>query len=139
MHCRHGNLESAIQILTYACTSKRSRLGLNQKCWSMLIDLQMNLLISLKKDRHAFEGDEAAELESEIEACEKKIRFAFNRMIDFKIITPALVLNYASFLQVHCSMYEESFRILERAIDAFPWPHKYEIWIFYLRKAVYRF
>jgi pre-mRNA-splicing factor SYF1 len=36
-------------------------------------------------------------------------------------------------------MFEESFRVFERAIEIFPWPHKYEIWVQYLTMVVQRF
>ena len=50
-----------------------------------------------------------------------------------------MVLNYSRFLQASCSLFEESFRVFERAIDMFPWPHKYEIWLEYLKVMVQRF
>ena len=59
----------------------------------------------------------------------QEVRDAYTRVLDLKIATPALVLNYASFLQEKCQMFEESFRVFERAIELFPWPHKYEIWL----------
>ena len=42
MHCRHGNLTSAIEILRYACSSRESQLAHNLKCWQLLIDLLEN-------------------------------------------------------------------------------------------------
>lgn len=50
-----------------------------------------------------------------------------------------MVLNFVKFLQSKCQLFEESFRVFERALEIFPWPHKYEIWIQYLRKMVDRF
>jgi pre-mRNA-splicing factor SYF1 len=35
--------------------------------------------------------------------------------------------------------YEESFRIYERAITLFNWPHVYEIWASYLSKIIERY
>lgn len=43
MQCRHGNLDSALEILKYACTNKKSKLNQNIKCWQFYIDLLLNL------------------------------------------------------------------------------------------------
>ena len=59
-------------------------------------------------------------------------------MIDTKLATPFTILNFTKFLQDH-KYFEESFRIFERAIEQFQWPHKYEILIVYLQKIVERF
>ena len=48
------------------------------------------------------------------------MRQSYNRALDLKIITPFMVLNYVKFLQEECSLFEESFRIFERAIELFP-------------------
>jgi len=49
-----------------------------------------------------------------------------------------MVLNFTRFLQA-ASLFEESFRVFERSIDLFPWPHKYELWLEYLTVMVRRF
>jgi pre-mRNA-splicing factor SYF1 len=67
------------------------------------------------------------------------VRQAYNKAIDLKIITPFMVLIYVKFLQNDCSLFEESYRIFERAIEMFPWPHKYEQWLLYLNLVVSRF
>mmetsp|Transcript_18187 Transcript_18187/g.31132 ORF Transcript_18187/g.31132 Transcript_18187/m.31132 type:complete len:90 (+) Transcript_18187:1840-2109(+) len=59
--------------------------------------------------------------------------------MDLNIATPSMVLNYTAFLQDHCQLFEESFRVYERALEMFPWPHKFELWIQYLKKMVERF
>ena len=50
-----------------------------------------------------------------------------------------MALNFVQFLQKDCSMFEESFRVLERCIELFSWPHKYEVWLKYLQTMVLRF
>ena len=56
---------------------------------------------------------------------------AYERMIELKIATPQLALNYTRFLQDN-SYFEEAFRIYERSLEIFPWPHNYELWVSYL-------
>jgi pre-mRNA-splicing factor SYF1 len=120
MHVRHSNLDSAIEILKYACCCKQSQLTHNLKCWQMLIDL-----LSAK---HASDPGNSH--------LEQEVKDAYTKTLDLKIATPALVLNFSRYLQAKCSLFEESFRVFERAIDMFPWPHKYEIWLEYLKVMV---
>jgi pre-mRNA-splicing factor SYF1 len=63
---------------------------------------------------------------------------AYHRVMEMRIATPQTIMNYASFLQKH-KYFEESNRIYERAINAFEWPHVYEIWVCYLSNIIERF
>ena len=112
-----------------ACTAKSSKLTNNLKCWQLLIDLLET----------QFDANTASDANNKDNFFDQEVRDAYTRVLDLKIATPTLVLNYTSFLQEKCCLYEESFRVFERAIDMFPWPHKYEIWIQYLRVMVSRF
>jgi len=47
-------------------------------------------------------------------------------------------LNYCKFLQQN-SFFEEAFRVYERALEVFPWPHCYELWLAYLRHLTERY
>ena len=76
-----------------------------------------------------FDANAASDTSNKENYFDQEVRDAYTRVLDLKIATPTLVLNYASFLQEKCCLYEESFRVFERAIEMFPWPHKYEIWI----------
>ena len=42
MHCRHGNLDSAVLIAQYACLNPNSKLNINIKRWQVFIDLVQN-------------------------------------------------------------------------------------------------
>ena len=33
MHCKHGNIESAVEVLKYACMDSKCKLNNNIKCW----------------------------------------------------------------------------------------------------------
>lgn len=77
-------------------------------------------------------------------------RAAYDRMFDLHIITPQVpsfwcvavtaqnVLNYAAYLEEH-NCYEESFRVYEKGLEAFPYPHSREIWLQYLNRFIARY
>lgn len=56
---------------------------------------------------------------------------AYSKMINIKLATPQIVMNYANYLEAH-DKYEEAFQVYEIGIGAFTWPHIYDIWIAYL-------
>lgn len=128
MHVRHGNLDSAIEILKFACFNHKSQLNLNIRCRQMLVDLHQ-----------AKHRANKAEDEKVVRALEKQVRDTYAATLELKIITPVMGLNFVDFLERECSMFEESFRVCERLVEAFEWPHKFEIWVFYLRAATERF
>ena len=90
MHIRHNNIPSAIEIMKYACnkpfrkskgrhpqaTAKDSggSLSNNIRAWSLYVDLLENY--------STFEDT----------------KWAYERLLDYKIATPETVLNFASFL-----------------------------------------
>jgi len=64
-------------------------------------------------------------------------RAAYEKIMDMKIATPQIILNYTSFLQKH-KFWEDSFRVFERAVHMFSWPHVYDIWLTYVSKFIER-
>lgn len=124
MHVRHNNIDSAIEILRYAVSKPKRRatqkekgsrgsLANNVRAWSFLIDLL--------EATGSF--DEA--------------KWAYERLIESKIATPESILHFASFLQRN-NFWEESFRVFEKAVQMFEWPHIYEIWVVYLTAVIQR-
>lgn len=63
---------------------------------------------------------------------------AYERILDLRIATPQVVLNYASFLEEK-QYYEDSFRVYERGVSLFRWPASYNIWHTYLNKFLSRY
>ena len=100
MHLRHSNIESALQILKYACLNVNSKLQNNIKCWQLYIDL-----LSSKYDAIYINLNEKKESE-ELDQAELLVRDAYTRCIELKIITPAMLLNYVDFLQNKCRLFE---------------------------------
>ena len=48
------------------------------------------------------------------------------------------VLNYAAYLEEH-HCYEEAFRIYERGVNVFKFPHSREIWLQYINRFIQRY
>ena len=64
-----------------------------------------------------------------------RVRSTFDHIIELKIATPALILDYGAFLESH-SMLEESFKVYERGIDLFGYPVAFDLWNIYLPKII---
>jgi len=62
----------------------------------------------------------------------------YDRIVDLKIATPQIILNYALFLEEN-QYFEESFKAYERGVSLFKWPHVYDIWQTYLDKFLARY
>ena len=128
MLLRHKKNDEAQQLLRRATSPpKRSRddngneldepnalLHKNVRLWHLLCDLEESL----------------GSLES--------AKSVYERALDLKVATPQTVLNYASLMRER-SYHEEAFRIYERGVDAFGFPHAKEIWQAYLRHFVERY
>lgn len=63
---------------------------------------------------------------------------AYDQVIQLRVATPQMVLNYASYLESK-NYFEDSFKAYEKGINIFPWPHLRTIWITYLRKFIERY
>ena len=62
----------------------------------------------------------------------------YNRILDLKIATPQIVLNFGSFLEAN-NYFEEAFKSYERGVALFKWPQVQEIWKTYLGKFISRY
>jgi pre-mRNA-splicing factor SYF1 len=65
-------------------------------------------------------------------------RAAYNRMLDLRIATPQLLLNFAAYLEEN-KYFEEAFTVYERGVAAFKWPHVKPIWHRYIDKFIERY
>ena len=90
------------------------RLFKNVKVWGLYLDLEESL--------------------GTVETC----RAAYDRAMDLKIITPQMVLNYASYLEER-DFFEDSFRVYERAVSLYQFPEVKKIWLEYLDKFMGRY
>ena len=94
--------------------SVADRLYRSVKVWSLYLDLEESL--------------------GSVESC----RAAYDRAMELKVITPQMVLNYASFLEEN-NFFEDSFRVYERAVAMFGYPHVKPIWVTYMDKFTARY
>jgi pre-mRNA-splicing factor SYF1 len=62
----------------------------------------------------------------------------YEKIIDLRLITPQMTINYAHWLEEH-NHFEESFKAYERGIALFQFPHVTELWITYLTKFMRRY
>ena len=95
-------------------TTTAERLHKNVKVWSLYLDLEESL--------------------GQVETC----RAAYDRVFDLKVVTPQMALNYASFLEER-DFFEDSFRIFEKAVSLFTFPHVKKVWLVYLEKFMARY
>ncbi|CAF4120962.1 unnamed protein product [Rotaria socialis] len=65
-------------------------------------------------------------------------RAVYDRILDLRIATPQIIINYALYLEEN-KYYEDGFRVYEKGIALFKWPNVYDIWLTYLCKFVARY
>lgn len=125
MHLRHNNIDSALEIMRHTCNLPRKSnkkgtlkgagsLAQSIRAWSFYLDLLENF--------GTFEDT----------------KWAYQRMVDTKLATPEIILNYASLLQQN-NYFDESFRVYEKAVKLFKWPQVYDLWVSYLTAAIKRY
>ncbi|OMH80382.1 Pre-mRNA-splicing factor syf1 [Zancudomyces culisetae] len=68
----------------------------------------------------------------------EKIKAAYERVIQLRVATPQVIVNYANFL-IDNQYYEEAFRTYEKGIAVFGYPVAFELWNIYLRRFVERY
>jgi pre-mRNA-splicing factor SYF1 len=65
-------------------------------------------------------------------------RAVYERIIELKIATPQIVINYGRFLEQH-KYFEEAFKAYEKGVHLFRWPVVFDIWNTYLAKFLNRY
>lgn len=141
MELRHGQYESALATVRKALTVPA---GLNRQ----------NLGWSGKDKEGGAEGGERltsqqrvykstklwslhADLEENFGTLEST-KAVYEQMLFLRIATPQLILAYGALMHEH-RFYEETFRIYEKGIALFAYPHVYPIWMVYLHQFMARY
>ncbi|XP_077048369.1 pre-mRNA-splicing factor SYF1 isoform X1 [Agelaius phoeniceus] len=127
LELRHQRHQEALAVLRKATAlpSRRAeyfdssepvqnRLYKNLRVWAMLADLEESL------------------------GTFQSTRSVYERILDLRIATPQIVINYALLLEEH-GRFEDSFKAYERGIALFRWPHVGDLWLTYLSKFVARY
>lgn len=65
-------------------------------------------------------------------------RVVYDRILDLRIATPQIIINYAMLLEEH-KYFEDAFQVYERGVKIFKYPHVKDIWVTYLSKFVKRY
>ncbi|KAK8921171.1 hypothetical protein KSP39_PZI019937 [Platanthera zijinensis] len=130
MELRHKNFQEALELMKKSTAEpsvevKRRvaadgnepvqiRLHKSLRLWSFYVDLEESL----------------GTLES--------TRAVYERILDLRIATPQIILNYAFLLEEH-KYFEDAFKVYERGVKIFKYPHVKDIWVTYLSKFVKRY
>ncbi|KAJ7968473.1 pre-mRNA-splicing factor SYF1 [Quillaja saponaria] len=65
-------------------------------------------------------------------------RAVYEKILDLRIATPQIIINYAVLLEEH-KYFEDAFKVYERGVKIFKYPHVKDIWVTYLSKFVKRY
>ncbi|XP_065829864.1 pre-mRNA-splicing factor SYF1-like [Oscarella lobularis] len=127
MELRHENFERSLKLMQRATAmpgkkasyfddteTVQNRVYKSLKVWSMYADLEESL--------GTFQSTKAV----------------YQRILDLKIATPQLIMNYGVFLEEN-NYFEDAFKVYERGVSLFRWPHVYDIWNTYLTKFIKRY
>lgn len=132
MELRHNNFAEALDLMRRATDAPagihlrrrnvaeesklppQERLYRSTKLWTFYVDLEESL----------------GTVES-AKAC-------YDQILDLRIATPQIILNYALFLQEN-KFWEDSFRVYERGVSLFKYPHVKDIWAAYLKQFIDRY
>ncbi|GBE62088.1 pre-mRNA-splicing factor SYF1 [Babesia ovata] len=122
MHLRKQNFKRALDIARQAIDVRnkkdpnhvQQRLYRSVKLWSLCLDLEQNL--------------------GTIATC----RSTFDLMVELKVVTPQIALNFATFLEDN-RYFEASFSVFEKCVALFKWPQLYYLYLPYLTKFVKRY
>lgn len=68
----------------------------------------------------------------------KTCKAVYDRIVDLRIATPQIIMNYALFLEEN-QYFEESFKAYEKGISLFKWPYVFDMWNTYLSKFLERY
>merc|ERR1719347_1313196 len=68
----------------------------------------------------------------------KSTKAVYDRIVDLKIATPQIIINYGLFLKEN-NYFEEAFKAYEKGISLFKWPNAYDIWNTYLSEFLARY
>lgn len=127
MELRHDDALRAIKVMEKAAVipkqkssyfdqneSVQSRLYKSLKLWSMYVDLEESF--------------------GSFKSCKN----VYDKIVDLKIATPQIIINYGLFLEEN-NYFEDAFKVYEKGIALFKWPNVYDIWLKYLTQFINRY
>lgn len=127
MELRHDNSEEALKLMQKATTppprkvayhdeteTVQARVHKSLKVWSLYADLEESF------------------------GTFKSCKAVYDRVLELRIATPQIIMNYGMFLEEN-SYFEEAFKAYEKGIALFKWPNVFDIWNTYLTKFIARY
>ncbi|PKI43643.1 hypothetical protein CRG98_035968 [Punica granatum] len=130
MELRHHNFKKALELMRRATAEPsvevkrrvaadgnepvQMKLHKSLRLWTFYVDLEESL----------------GTLES--------TRAVYERILDLRIATPQIIINYAVLLEDN-KYFEDAFKVYERGVKIFKYPHVKDIWVTYLSKFVNRY
>lgn len=126
MELRHREYDEALKVSRSAVSQRKAgasridkdvvqnRLYRSTKLWALSIDLEESL------------------------GTTQSTRAAYDATLELKVSNAAMVLSYARFLEDR-KYFEDAFKVYERGLKVFNWPHVNDIWLTYLSKFVERY
>ena len=68
----------------------------------------------------------------------KTTKAVYDRILELKIPTPQIIINYGLFLKEQ-NYFEEAFKAYEKGVSLFKWPNVFDIWNTYLTEFLDRY
>ncbi|XP_055624292.1 pre-mRNA-splicing factor syf1 homolog [Toxorhynchites rutilus septentrionalis] len=127
MEIREENFEEALKIMQRATAMPKRKVAYHDDTETV----QMRVYKSLKLWSMYADLEESF---GTFQTCKQ----VYDRIIDLKICTPQIIINYGLFLEEH-NYFEEAFKAYEKGISLFKWPNVYDIWNTYLTKFLKRY
>ncbi|KAG2453740.1 hypothetical protein HYH02_001951 [Chlamydomonas schloesseri] len=130
MELRHSNFKRALDVVTRAITPppRPARMTPEEERALPVADrVYRNLKL------HLMHTDLEESLGTRESTCA-----AYDRILELRIATPQVILNYALFLTEQ-KAFEDAFKVYERGIALFKYPHVKDIWTAYLAAFVERY
>ncbi|KAL5011732.1 hypothetical protein ScPMuIL_010283 [Solemya velum] len=127
MEIRNENYEESLKLMQKATTppprkvayhdeteTVQNRLHKSLKIWSLYADLEESF------------------------GTFKTCKAVYDRIIELRIATPQIIMNFGLFLEEN-NYFEEAFKAYEKGVALFKWPNVYDIWNTYLTKFIDRY
>ncbi|KAF7997599.1 hypothetical protein HCN44_006170 [Aphidius gifuensis] len=127
MEIRHGNCIDALKLMHRATAMPSRKVAYHDDAETV----QMRLYKSLKVWSMYADLEESF---GTFQTC----KAVYDKIIDLKIATPQIIINYGLFLEEN-NYFEEAFRAYEKGVSLFHWPNVYDIWNTYLTKFLNRY
>jgi len=130
MELRHQNFKKALELVRRATAEP-------QRPKRMTVEEERALPVQQRLYRNLKLWTLFADLEESLGTLEST-RAVYERIMELRIATPQIILNFALYLQEH-KYWEDSFKVYERGVAMFKYPHVRDIWQAYLKQFVQRY